>query len=316
MKVLVTGGAGFIGSNLVRRLVADGHEVRVIDNFATGYRHNIEDLLADIELIEGDLQSYERAHTAVKGCEVVFHQAALPSVPRSMQDPLTTSAVNITGTLNVLLCARDEGVRRVVYASSSSAYGNSEHNPRREDQCPAPIAPYAVAKLAAEHYCQSFARVYGLETVCLRYFNVFGPRQDPASQYSAVIPRFVSAVAAGQAPIVFGDGLQTRDFTYVDNVVDANVLAANAAVATATMVNVAGGHGTSVRDLALEIAACMHSDIQPRFVEARIGDVRDSIADISKAREVLGYEPRVPVHEGIARTVEWLQGALRASAPV
>lgn len=305
MRVLVTGGAGFIGSNLVRRLVREGHEVRVIDNFATGHRHNLQDVRGDVELIEGDLQSYERAHNAVKGCEVVFHQAALPSVPRSVQDPLTTNAVNVTGTLNVLLCSRDEGVRRVVYASSSSAYGNSQENPRSEGQRPDPVAPYAVAKLAGEHYCQAFTQVYGIETVSLRYFNVFGPRQDPASQYSAAIPRFIAAIAAAIPPVVFGDGLQTRDFTFVDNVVDANLLAMDAHVGGPEMVNIGSGTSVTVRDLVKTIAGCMDTEVEPVFEPKRVGDVKDSVADISRAREVLGYVPQVDLAQGLTRTVAW-----------
>jgi UDP-glucose 4-epimerase len=224
VQVLVTGGAGFIGSNLVDELLVRGHDVRVLDNFSTGHRHN----LAEAELIEGDLRSYERVHHAVRGCEVVFHQGALPSVPRSVQDPLTTSEINIGGTLNVLLTARDQGVRRVVFASSSSIYGDAPGFPRREGQSPAPLAPYPVSKLAAEQYCRIFATVYGLETVSLRYFNVFGRHQDPTSQYSAVIPRFIAAVREGRAPTIYGSGEQSRDFTHVDDVVAANILAMDA----------------------------------------------------------------------------------------
>ena len=224
MRVLVTGGGGFIGSHIVERLLSLGHEVRVLDTFATGRRENLAHL-GDLDLIEGDVQSYERAHTATLGCEVVFHEAALPSVPRSVQDPLMTNVVNVTGTLNVLLAARDNGVRRVVYASSSSVYGITEAMPKEESQRPAPISPYAVSKLAGEGYCASFSAIYGLECIALRYFNVFGPRQDPNSQYSAVVPKFIAAGLRGERPIIFGDGQQSRDFTYVDNVVDANLLA-------------------------------------------------------------------------------------------
>ena len=229
MKALVTGGGGFIGSNLVRALLARGDDVRVLDNFSTGSRANLAGLESDVELVEGDLRSYERVHAAVRGAEVVFHQGALPSVPRSVQDPLTTTAVNIEGTLNVLLAARDEGVRRVVIASSSSVYGNTGELPRVETQAPDPISPYAVAKLAAERFCTSFSRVYGMEIVSLRYFNVFGPRQDPTSQYAAVVPRFIRAIADGEPVTIYGDGEQSRDFTFVDNVVAANLLAADAA---------------------------------------------------------------------------------------
>src|SRR4051794_15686285 len=228
MRALVTGGGGFIGSHIVERLLDDGHEVRVLDNFATGQRENLVPFGSDVDIVEGDVQSYERAHTAVKGCNVVFHQAALPSVPRSIQDPLTSNAVNVIGTLNILLAARDEGVERVVYASSSSVYGANPELPKRESLAALPISPYAVAKLAAESYCRSFNEVYGLETVALRYFNVFGRRQDPLSQYAAVVPKFITALLEGRVPTIFGDGEQSRDFTAVENVVDANMLAATA----------------------------------------------------------------------------------------
>jgi len=305
MRALVTGGAGFIGSNLVEALLAQGHEVRVIDNFATGHRHNLEPFSSDIELVEGDLQSYERAHNSVRGMEVVFHQAALPSVPRSVQDPLTTNAVNITGTLNILLSARDVGVRRVVYASSSSAYGNNPVNPRHEDATPEPLAPYAVAKLAGEHYCRAFANVYDIETVSLRYFNVFGPRQDPDSQYSAAIPRFIRALDEGSALTVFGDGEQTRDFTFVDNVVAANVLAAAASIPNGEVFNVACGESVTVNTLVDELADIMGRSAERTYLPARSADVRDSEADIGRARRMLGYEPSVRLREGLERTVAW-----------
>jgi len=305
VNVLVTGGAGFIGSNLVEVLLRQGHKVRVIDNFSTGHRHNLTPFRADIELVEGDLQSYERAHAAVKGCDVVYHQAALPSIARSVQDPLTTNAVNITATLNILLCARDEAVGRVVYASSSSAYGNNPINPRREDASPQPLAPYAVAKLAGEHYCQAFANVYGLQTVSLRYFNVFGPRQDPDSQYSAVIPRFIRCIASGEAPVIFGDGRQTRDFTFVDNVVAANILAATIPAPNGGVFNIACGDSVSVNALVEELADIMGAAVTPEYAPARPADVRDSQADISKARRILGYEPQATLREGLERTVEW-----------
>src|SRR6478609_11422101 len=240
-RVLVTGGAGFIGSNLVRALLARGDTVRVLDNFATGRRDNLAELLDDVEVVEGDLRSYERVHTAVQGVEIVFHQGALGSVPRSVQDPLTSTAVNVEGTLNVLLAARDEGISRVVAASSSSVYGDGGTFPREESQAPNPISPYAVAKLAAERFCVSFFRVYQLETVALRYFNVFGPRQDPNSQYAAVVPLFVRAIHEGSPVTIYGDGEQSRDFTYVQNVVDANLQAAETAGAGGQVLNVAMG---------------------------------------------------------------------------
>ena len=307
MRALVTGGAGFIGCNLVEALLAQGHDVRVIDNFATGHRHNLIPFADDVELVEGDLQSYERAHNAVQGMEVVFHQAALPSVPRSVQDPLTTNAVNITGTLNILLSARDSGVRRVVYASSSSAYGNSPVNPRSEAATPEPLAPYAVAKLAGEHYCRAFASVYDMETVSLRYFNVFGPRQDPESQYSAVIPRFMRGIERSEPLVVFGDGEQTRDFTFVENVVAANVLAATASIPNGEIFNIACGDSVTVNHLVDELADILGRSTERKYLPARPGDVRDSEADISRARSVLGYEPSVRLREGLERTAAWFK---------
>jgi UDP-N-acetylglucosamine/UDP-N-acetyl-alpha-D-glucosaminouronate 4-epimerase len=299
-RVLVTGGAGFIGSNLVRALLERGDDVRVLDNFATGNRANLAGLEDDIEVIEGELRSYERVHNAIRGVELVFHQGALPSVPRSVQDPLTTSAVTIEGTLNVLLAARDEDVRRVVYASSSSVYGNSGTLPRNEAQQPDPISPYAVAKLAAERYCVSFHRVYDLETVALRYFNVFGPRQDPNSQYAAVVPRFFAAIQDGRTVPIHGDGSQCRDFTYVANVVEANLLAADADAAGGTVLNVATGRQASVNELADAIGATLGLPVSKEYLPLRTGDVRDSWADVSEAQRVLGYETRVALEEGLA----------------
>ena len=298
-RVLVTGGAGFIGSNLVHALLERGDTVRVLDNFATGNRANLDGLEDDVEVIEGELRSYERVHNAVRGVEVVFHQGALPSVPRSVQDPLTTSAVTIEGTLNVLLAARDESVRRVVFASSSSVYGNGGTLPRTETQQPDPISPYAVAKLAAERYCVSFSRVYGLETVALRYFNVFGPRQNPHSQYAAVVPLFFSAIQDGRPVPIHGDGSQSRDFTYVANVVEANILAADAPDAAGPVLNVATGRQASVNELADAIGAVLGKPVEKEYQPLRTGDVRDSWADISAARRVLGYETRVGLEEGL-----------------
>src|SRR4051794_8569981 len=241
MRALVTGGGGFIGSHIAERLLHDGHDVRILDNFATGRRENLLALGSEIEIVEGDIQSYERAHNAVRGCDVVFHQAALPSVPRSVQDPLTTNASNVIGTLNILLAARDSGVRRVVFASSSSVYGATPGLPKDESLPALPISPYAVAKLAGEGYCRSFTEVYGLETIALRYFNVFGPRQDPQSQYAAVIPNFITLALRGQTPTIFGDGEQSRDFTFVENVVEANLLAMEAADVAGRAYNIACG---------------------------------------------------------------------------
>ena len=307
-KVLVTGGGGFIGSNLVDRLLRDGSEVRVLDNFATGHRENLSHVVDDVELVEGDIQSYERAHTAVRGCELVFHIAALPSVPRSIQDPLTSTASNVTGTLNILLAARDAGVRRVVFSSSSSVYGPQREYPQREDVAVRPISPYAVSKLAAEGYCRAFTNVYGLETVAVRYFNVFGPRQDPLSQYAAVIPRFITAAANGESPTIFGDGEQSRDFTYIDNTVEGTVLAGSAEGAAGEVFNVACGEGTTLNELWRHIAELVGADVEPVHADARPGDLRRSMADISRAREVLGYEPSVDIREGLERTFVHLTG--------
>lgn len=301
--VLVTGGAGFIGSNLVRALLARGDRVRVLDNFSTGNRDNLADL-ADVEVIEGDLRSYERVHAAVRGSELVFHQGALPSVPRSVQDPLTTTAVNVEGTLNVLLAARDEGVSRVVNASSSSVYGNSGTLPRTEDQSPDPISPYAVAKLAAERFCTSFSRVYEIETVSLRYFNVFGPRQDPNSQYAAVVPRFIRLIADGRPVTVHGDGEQSRDFTFIDNVVEANLLAGDAPAVNGLILNIATGRSETVNRATDLIASLLERPVERHFVPEQPADVRNSLADISVARKLLGYEPRVSFTDGLRRTID------------
>ena len=302
--VLVTGGGGFIGSNLVEGLLREGHEVRVLDNFTTGNRSNLAAVADDIELVEGDMQSYERAHSAVKGIEIVLHQAAMPSVPRSIQDPLTSNASNVIGTLNVMLAARDSGVRRVVFASSSSVYGATPDLPKHEKLPTLPISPYAVAKLAGEGYCRSFHHVYGLETVALRYFNVFGPRQDPNSQYAAVVPNFIQAALAGVAPVVYGDGEQTRDFTYVDNVVTANLLAMEAENAAGMAMNVACGERVSLNRLLQTIGELTGSTVAPTYHEPRIGDVLHSLADISLAGAILGYRPGTQLREGLERTIE------------
>jgi len=299
MRVLVTGGAGFIGSHIAERLYLEGYTVRVLDNFSTGHRRNLRVLADDVELIEGDIQSYERVHTAIQGCEYVFHQAALPSVPRSIQDPLTSNASNVVGTLNVLSAARDSGVRRVIYASSSSVYGSSPTLPKHEDLLPAPISPYAVTKLAGEGYCRSFFEVYGLETVALRYFNVFGPRQDPLSHYAAVIPRFITACVGRQAPTIFGDGEQSRDFTYVGNVVEANLLATEAEQAVGKVYNVACGDRVTVNRLLEELQALTGQEIEARYEPPSPGDIRHSLADLTRAERELGYSPRINLNEGL-----------------
>ena len=290
----------------MRALLERGDEVRVLDNFSTGNRANLADVAAEVELVEGELRSYERVHAAVRGVEVVFHQGALPSVPRSVQDPLTTGAVNVESTLNVLLAARDEQVRRVVFASSSSVYGNSGSLPRVESASPDPISPYAVSKLAAERYCVSFSRVYDLETVALRYFNVFGPKQDPTSQYAAVVPRFITAVRAGEAVPIFGDGRQSRDFTYVANVVRGNLLAADKEGVSGSVLNVATGQATSVNDLAERIGAVLGAPVEKEYLPERTGDVYDSWADISEARRLLAYEPTVSLDDGLKLAAEAL----------
>ena len=301
-KALVTGGAGFIGSHLVERLLRDGHEVRVLDNFASGHRENLAAVWDDVEMVEGDLQSYERVHAAVRGSEVVFHLGALPSVPRSIQDPLTSTATNVTGTLNVLLAARDEGVRRVVFASSSSVYGANRELPQREDAPALPISPYAVSKLAAEGYCRAFGRVYGLGTVAVRYFNVFGPRQDPRSQYAAVIPRFITALLEERSPIVFGDGEQTRDFTFVDNTVEGTIRAATADGVSGEVFNLACGQGTSLNRLLEHLDELSGRQVEAVHTDPQPGDIPRSLADISRARQALGYEPAVDIREGLRQT--------------
>ena len=281
----------------------------MLDNFATGHRGNVAELLGDVELVEGDIQSYERVHNAVRGSELVFHVGALGSVPRSVQDPLTTSAVNVEGTLNVLLAARDEGVRRVVFASSSSVYGSAVQLPAEEASPVDPISPYGVAKLAAERYCVSFSRVYeSFETVVLRYFNVFGPRQSPYSQYAAVVPLFITSISGGEPVTIFGDGEQSRDFTFVENVVEANLRAADADGANGRIFNVAAGSPKTVNTLADTIAGMLGKPVEKRYGAPRPGDLRDSYADIERAREVLGWEPRVAFEDGLRRTAEALLG--------
>jgi UDP-N-acetylglucosamine/UDP-N-acetyl-alpha-D-glucosaminouronate 4-epimerase len=307
MKALVTGGGGFIGSNLVRGLLERGDDVRVLDNFSTGNRANLTGL--EVEVVEGELRSYERVHNAIRDVEVVFHLGALGSVPRSVQDPLTSNAVNVDGTLNVLLAARDQGVRRVVFSSSSSVYGSSGDLPRTEAMPADPVSPYGVAKLAAERYCVSFSRVYeSFETVVLRYFNVFGPRQSPSSQYAAVVPLFLTAIANGEPVTIFGDGLQSRDFTYVANVVDATMRAADVQEANGRIFNVAAGSPASVNAVADSIGNILGRVPVKQFAPPRPGDIRDSWADVSEARRLLGYETSVALEEGLRLTAEALLG--------
>jgi UDP-glucose 4-epimerase len=304
-RVLVTGGAGFIGSNLVRALLERGDEVRVLDNFSTGQRANLEGV--DVEVVEGELRSYERVHAAVRGAELVFHLGALGSVPRSVQDPLTSSAVNVEGTLNVLLAARDEGIRRVVFSSSSSVYGTRDDLPVTELTPPDPISPYAVAKLAAERYCVSFSRVYhSFESVVLRYFNVFGPRQSPSSQYAAMVPLFLTAVARGEPVTIEGDGEQSRDFTYVANVVDATLRAADVPAANGRIFNVSGGSPATVNEVAEAIGRILGKPVERRFGPPRAGDIRASWADIGAARETLGWTPTIGLEDGLRLTADAL----------
>ena len=304
-RVLVTGGAGFIGSNLARGLLERGDEVRVLDNFSTGNRANLDGL--DVEIVEGELRSYERVHNAVRGVDLVYHLGALGSVPRSVQDPLTSSAVNVEGTLNVLLAARDEGVRRVVFSSSASVYGSSRQMPTTEDSPPDPVSPYGVAKLAAERYCVSFSRVYeSFEAVVLRYFNVFGPRQSPFSQYAAAVPLFITKIAAGRPIDIYGDGEQSRDFTYVGNVVDATMRAGDAEGANGEIFNVAAGSPASVNTVAATIGAIVGKPVERRELPRRPGDLRDSWADLSKSERVLGYTPETPLEEGLRLTIDAL----------
>ena len=303
-QVLVTGGAGFIGSHLAAHLLEGGYSVRILDNFATGRRENLRVLGGDVEVIEGDIQSYERVNKAVAGCEFVFHEAALPSVPRSVQDPLTSNATNVIGTLNVLLAARDHDVRRAVCASSSSVYGTNPELPKREESPAVPISPYATAKLAGEGYARSMHGIYGLDTVSLRYFNVFGPRQDPTSQYAAVIPNFISALSTGRSPVIYGDGEQSRDFTYVANVVEANLLAMEAPAAAGRVYNVACGERVTINRLVAELRDLLGSEVEATYAAPRLADVRHSLADLSRARSDLGYEPSVSLRDGLRRTIQ------------
>ena len=304
-RVLVTGGGGFIGSNLVRALLEHGDDVRVLDNFSTGSRENLDGL--DVEVVEGELRSYERVHNAVRGVELVFHLGAMGSVPRSVQDPLTSTAVNVEGTLNVLLAARDESVRRVVFSSSTSVYGSTRQLPTTESTPPDPISPYGVAKLAAERYCVSFSRVYeSFESVVLRYFNVYGPRQSPFSQYAAVVPLFITAISRGEPITIFGDGEQSRDFTYVGNVVDATIKAGDAPDAIGRSFNIASAAPASVNRIANLIGEILGKPVEKSYLPPRAGDIRDSFADISAARDILAWEPQVDLETGLRLTVEAL----------
>jgi UDP-N-acetylglucosamine 4-epimerase len=304
---LVTGGAGFIGSSIVRALLARGDKVRVIDNFFSGKRENLAEVASSIDLQEGDVRDEAALEKALEGVELVFHQAAIPSVPRSLVDPLSSHEVNATGTLKLLHHAKKAGVRRVVYAASSSAYGDTPTLPKLESMRPAPLSPYAVSKLAGEHYCQVFAGAYGLETVCLRYFNVFGPRQDPQSEYAAVIPRFVTAALAGEGVTIYGDGTQSRDFCFIDNTVEANLQAGSAPAdkASGHVFNVACGEATTLNQVVETLGSIVGKKIPVTFVPGRVGDVKHSLADIAEARTRLGYKGAVSFLEGLRRAVAW-----------
>lgn len=303
---LVTGGAGFIGSNLVRCILDKGDEVTVLDNFATGKRENLADVMGRIELIEGDIRDVQAVRRAAEGCGVIFHEAALGSVPRSVEDPVTTHEVNVGGTINVLEAARVRG-QRVIFAASSSAYGDQPGSPKHEGMVPAPISPYAASKVSCEAYMQGYAASYGMETVSLRYFNVFGPRQDPAGAYAAVIPAFVTRLLAGQRPVIFGDGEQSRDFCYIDNVCQANWLAAQAppAACDGRPMNIACNHRTTLNEILRQLGDLMGVEVDADYQPPRAGDVKHSLADVSLAAERIGYEPKVFFEEGLAKAIDW-----------
>jgi nucleoside-diphosphate-sugar epimerase len=304
--VLVTGGAGFIGSHIASTLAAKGAKVRVIDDLSTGHRENLEEIKGDIDFVEASLTDEQALLRALDGVELIFHEAAIPSVPRSVEKPRETHDACLNATFSLLLAARDKKVRRVVYAASSSAYGDQPTLPKREDMSPDPLSPYAVAKLVGEYYCQVFTRVYGLETVSLRYFNVFGPRQDPGSQYSGVISRFIDSLIRGDQPVIFGDGEQSRDFTYIENVVDANLKAAESVKAVGHVINIGNGQQTTLNELLRELKQLTaRNDVEVEYRPTRSGDVRHSLADTERARTLLGFEPIVGLSEGLKRTIDW-----------
>jgi len=310
---LVTGGAGFIGSNIVGHLLGLGEKVRVLDNYSTGRDENLEQWRSNpnLEIIRGDIRNYTLVREVSQGCDFILHQAALPSVPRSIKDPISTNEVNVLGTLNVLEAARDAQVKRVVYASSSSVYGNSEMMPKHEEMPVNPLSPYALSKYAGEKYCQIYHSLYGMETVALRYFNVFGPNQDPNSEYSAVIPKFIKAVSEKRPPVIYGDGLQSRDFTYVQNNVEANILACYSDAAVGGVFNIACGKQYTLLDLVETIAQHFGSEVRPLFAEARPGDVKHSLASIEKAQQSLNYKVSVPFEQGLS---EYISHSLRTDS--
>ena len=303
-RYLVTGGAGFIGSHIVDRLRARGDDVRILDDFSSGKRDNIPQ---GVEVVEGSVADLTAAHRATAGCEYVIHQAAIPSVPRSVKDPVSSNRANVDGTLNMLVAARDAGAKRLVFAGSSSVYGESAVLPKREDMRPSPLSPYALQKLIGEQYCQMFTRMYGLETVTTRYFNVFGPRQQPGSPYSGVISLFIEALAQGQPPKVHGDGRQTRDFTFVADVVTGVLKACETPGVGGEVINIAAGGRISLLELIRNIQMVLKTDLEPVFGPVREGDVRDSQADIAKARQLLGFAPSVPFDDGLRETIAWFQ---------
>ncbi|MFO8014004.1 MAG: SDR family oxidoreductase [Phycisphaerae bacterium] len=307
---LVTGGGGFIGSNLVRAVLERGRSVRVLDNFSTGFRVNLEEVAADIDLLEGDLRNPDDCRRACDGAEVVLHQGALPSVPRSMEQPQESFDANTMGTHNLLMAAREAGVRRIVFAASSSAYGAGEALPKRESMAVEPLSPYAAAKAAGELYAATFYRAFGLGTVSLRYFNVFGARQDPTNQYAGVIAAFASRMLRGQPPVIFGDGTQSRDFTFVANVIHANLLAAEAEAVHGEVVNIGCGERTDLNTMVGIFNDLLGTDFEPIYEPPRPGDVKHSLADITAARNLLGYEPQVGFREGLAQTLDWYRWAL------
>jgi len=304
--VLITGGAGFIGSHIASAMLQSGARVRVLDDLSTGHRENIDEIGGGVDFIHGSVADEDLLAKVLDGVEVVFHEAAIPSVPRSVEAPRQSHIASVDGTFSLLLAARDRKVRRVVYAASSSAYGDQPTLPKSEQMLPDPLSPYAVAKLVGEYYCQVFTRVYGLETVSLRYFNVFGPRQDPGSQYSGVVSRFISALLSGEQPVIYGDGEQSRDFTYIENVVAANLSAAEAKDAAGKVINVANGERITLNQLLAELKELTgNHDVKVKYLEPRVGDVRHSLADISLARQLLNYESKVDLREGLQRTIDW-----------
>lgn len=306
---LVTGGAGFIGSTLVRQLLERGEQVRVVDNFLTGHRRNLDDVSAGIEFVEADITDLDALRPALRGVDYVLHLAALPSVPRSIEDPLTSNRINVQGTLSVLVAARDAGVRRVVFAASSSAYGETPALPKVETMAPEPISPYGATKLMGEIYAKVFTKVYGLEAVSVRYFNVFGPRQDPNSPYSGVLSRFINALLRGQAPTVFGDGEQSRDFTFVEDAARATLLASTAPGVSGKVFNVATGRRHTLNQTLAILRRIVGSNVEPLYAAPRPGDILHSQADLTLARQFLAYEPKVSFEDGLARTVEWYRAS-------